>query len=578
MRLVIWLVAHGVQLIHVDSEQIAQTHGTMSVINDKSTWWGSQRRCRDEFQADLFQSGHIPLDTADNLNLSTYYWIGAMAYGTWNWTPDKTALYQYAGYRKLPTVPTTYGTFVDNSVFRCNRHCKEDYSVFGLSGKTCYCFKTVPEDEWKTRGAEVPCAGNLDERCGTVDGMSVYHLGETQFIPKPTGKCAYVYKNYAGDIYMTTTSCSEDNKFLCSFTSRSFNSTCQNNVSPSNTSLPWSTANGYCNLLTLATRTCVNLAQLLPQPLNYWIGRDVVSDAHIGETEFPSSLSTCLAVIKDGSSNTMRYEWLSCEKPHGFICSIGPTENIGITDIRAIGMYIGIGIGCTLLVTAICVPILMKRQKMLCFKSKEGHQQVQFHTGRTTNGVDIDSRPENSEYSVIDQHEHRLTKPESPDVYNFLSGATQQKSKMTCINPYSHLSGPGKHTKYTGDYDTTESLQRGGDSSSGATGRYSDTSSCVDQQGERCHLLDEQETGENHYNVLGKQVSSRDGSSHVGIYDRIGTENGLYDLTLHVKTVLRTDSYSHVSRPYMYLEDGQCEAVDTKGNKNAQGDTYNHTA
>ncbi|XP_046583581.1 uncharacterized protein LOC124290800 [Haliotis rubra] len=291
MRLVTWLVVHCVQLIHVDSEQIAQTHEAIRVVNDKTTWWESRRRCRDEFQADLFQSGLIP-DAADSLNLSTYYWIGAITYGTWKWTTDNTALYQYAGYRKLPAAPTRNGTFVDISAFRCNLHCKEGYPVIGLSGNTCYCFKKVPEDKWKILGTEAPCAGNLDERCGKVDGMSVYHLGETPFIPKTTGKCAYVYKNYAGEIYMTTTSCSDSNTFLCTFTNGSFSNTCLTNVTLSNRSLPWSQSNGSCNLLTLTTRTCANLARLLSKPLNYWIG--LYMETSMRWLNGKSSFATCL--------------------------------------------------------------------------------------------------------------------------------------------------------------------------------------------------------------------------------------------------------------------------------------------
>ncbi|XP_046583592.1 uncharacterized protein LOC124290809 [Haliotis rubra] len=274
----------------------------------------------------------------------------------------------------------------------------------------------------------------------------------------------------------------------------------------------------------------------------------------------------------------MRYEWISCQTPQGFICSVGLTENIGITGISWTGMYIGIGIGCALIVTAICVPILMKRQKVMCFKRKEGDQQVQFHSGRTPNGVDIHSTPESSEYCVIDQHEQRLTSSVSPEVYNVLSGTTKQKSKRTCIKPYSHISGPGKHTKYTGDYDTTESVLHRGDWCRGATGGYSATPSSVEQQDEHSHLLDVQESEEDQYNVHGKQVSSRDGSSHAGIYNRIGTEKGHYDLTLnlHVKKAIRTDSYSHISRPNMCSEGGQYDAVSTTENENAQGDTYNH--
>ncbi|XP_046355941.2 uncharacterized protein LOC124134891 [Haliotis rufescens] len=586
--LMIWLFVCCIRLMHVDGEQIVQTHGTLHIINAKTNWWESRYRCREDFQGDLLQSEDIPQDAADQLNRSAYYWIGAMTYGTWKWTIDNTALYQYAGYRQLPAVPTGNRTFVDNSVFRCNLHCKEDYSVFGLSDNTCYCLQDVPEDASKIRGAEAQCAGNLDESCGDMDGMSVYVLGETPFIPKTTGKCAYVYKNYAGHIYITTTACAESKKFVCSFTNGTPGYGCSFDVK--HNTLQWTESNDSCNLLKLTTN-CPNLKDLLTDPSDFWIGlrmatsitwlngSDVVSGAPKEGTEPSSALPTCLAVIKDPSSDIMRFEWLSCSLPQRYICKVGLTENFGITGASGNGMYVGISIGCVFIGTAILLLVVMRRQRMLCFKCQDGGQRVHYHsaTGRTTNGVDTDIKPENSEYCVIDKHEPRLTtsSAQTKEDYNVLSLKTKQKSLRTRGHSYSHLSGSGKHLKYRGDYDTAESVQHAGDRGGGAIGGYRTIHSDGEQKGEHGCVLSEG-SEEEKYNVLGKFVSSRKGCSHAGVYDHIGTDEGHYDVTLQGKNAREAESYSHISRPYTCLEDGHYDVASTGQMENTHDGTHNH--
>ncbi|XP_071080884.1 uncharacterized protein [Haliotis cracherodii] len=227
------------------------------------------------------------------------------------------------------------------------------------------------------------------------------------------------------------------------------------------------------------------------------------------------------------------------------------------TSESTYGVFIAVGIGSTVLLTAIVVLCLLRR-KGRCFKRKDNMQQIRINGTAQVHGMGH----ETAEYSVIGGITNTCglkstdcpsidpstcitqnTRPDNSTTdpgktgecdYNILQARTQHAVPETRGNPYSHLTGPDRFT-CKGDYDTAEHIKAS--RTTGLDITVAHTGPAVRRQ-----TCDE----EGQYNVLRHYTSQGRDGADAGVYDHVGSGEGDYDTTHPIKNPREDDAYSHI--------------------------------
>ncbi|XP_046578440.1 uncharacterized protein LOC124286137 [Haliotis rubra] len=240
--------------------------------------------------------------------------------------------------------------------------------------------------------------------------------------------------------------------------------------------------------------------------------------------------------------------------------------NIQGMSVYKLGGFIGLGVGCLLLVlTVLIVVCLLRRHKKLCFEKRDVNQPLHFTSAaeNITYGLASHAHTESEADAVIslpdttDATSASSTVPTAivrPSVhsdnininnaqvndeneYNLLSTSNNSKVPMTHGNPYNHLSGFDGDNKYKGDYDTANFVPQTEEVTTGLKNtvthpRLPDVSSGQEEE---------------QYNVLGQHDSPRKVDAAAGVYDHVATDEGDYDTVGWGKNVSEVDdSYSHI--------------------------------
>ncbi|XP_048259770.1 uncharacterized protein LOC124111951 isoform X2 [Haliotis rufescens] len=595
------------------------------LMDEPSTWWEAQSRCNVKGRLYTPGSEDIPLDLLNRLQLGTYYWIGAMDYLAWLWTEDFSPLYTYAGFLPLESVTAeSMVEFLDNSVWKCHLHCSQADSV-GMKETTCYCLK-VGYSTTTSMAPESTCPGNLDEKCGNVQGMSVYRLENITFDQEPDKYCAYAIRR-GGDHSIHSSTC--ENKGRCQACIVSDPST---HVYVYCWSKSWYDAYRTCHLVKLNTAVQNGLLSLTSTITRYWIGlykythrQWINGEDALEYDEYRGSASSdtkCLSVYKQWNGRKRLY-WRPCSEQRRFICEdetksqpqggVGTTDGVHSTEVTTplagrkdamnsssnpqAGGFIGLGIGCVLLVLAILiVVVVLRRQKKLCFKTKSGNQLIHFTsvTENTTYGLAVQAQTANGAYSVITPPDIDRTSTSSTfptaivrpnahndniyintsqindeDEYNVLSESDNSKKVMPHGNPYNHLSGPDRGNGSTGDYDTANCVPQAGEATTGLKNTTADT--------RLSDAASSQNLEEGQYNVLGQHDSPRTVDADAGVYDHVAADEGDCDTTQQCKNPSKVDdTYSHIQRTNTECEEDAYDVASKRQPEGCSYDTYDH--
>ncbi|XP_048259777.1 uncharacterized protein LOC125384464 isoform X2 [Haliotis rufescens] len=263
------------------------------------------------------------------------------------------------------------------------------------------------------------------------------------------------------------------------------------------------------------------------------------------------------------------------------------------------GGFIGLGIGCVLLVLAILiVVVVLRRQKKLCFKTKSGNQPIHFTsvTENTTYGLAVQAQTGNEAYSVITPPDIDRTSTSSTvrtaivrpnahndniyintsqindeDEYNVLSESDNSKKVIPHGNPYNHLSGPDRGNKSKGDYDTANCVPQAGEATTGLKHMAADT--------RLSDVASGQNLEEGQYNVLGQHDSPRTADADAGVYDHVAADEGDYDTALQGKNPSKVDdTYSHIQRTSTECEEDAYDVASKRQPEGCSDDTYDHAA
>ncbi|XP_067682700.1 uncharacterized protein [Haliotis asinina] len=364
----------------------------LSITENQNTWWDARRNCETEHERDLYIAYKEPLPSVLDgiLNNNTFYWVGAMRYSTWIWTVDESPLYSYVGY----SVPDSGAkTLSGNSVYACHLACKNKDRTFGLNGNKCYCLGKTYEAT-NTSAEEMQCPGNLDEKCGTGTGMSVYTLDAEYFEFKPTqhGVCG----GSADD--SDTVSIKLGHYRNCLTGKRRY--ACYQNRK---------NANGY-------------------------------------EDYYPflnSPIQMCLAL------KTRKLYWLPCSLHFASICEGISTSQVpnnangaGEPDTQT-GQYTGLGAGIgVLLLTVIAIVVFVRRQRKLRSERGDMNQQVEDNMPTDNASCGTDVLTDNGDYAVI----------------NPIGIDGQSSTPRATVNPSSHTKIPCKNYPVTDDEKDHNSL------------------------------------------------------------------------------------------------------------------------
>ncbi|XP_048259311.1 uncharacterized protein LOC124134889 [Haliotis rufescens] len=595
------------------------------LMDEPSTWWEAQSRCNVKGRLYTPGSEDIPLDLLNRLQLGTYYWIGAMDYLAWLWTEDFSPLYTYAGFLPLESVTAeSMVEFLDNSVWKCHRHCSQADSV-GMKETTCYCLK-VGYSTTTSMAPESTCPGNLDEKCGNVQGMSVYRLENTTFDQEPDKYCAYAIRR-GGDHSIHSSTC--ENKGRCQACIVSDPST---HVNIHCWRKSWNDAARTCHLVKLNTAVQNGLLSLTSTITRYWIGlykythrQWINGEDALEYDEYRGSASSdtmCLGVYKQKNGGKRLY-WRPCSEQRRFICEdetksqpqggVGTTDGVHSTEVTTplagrkdamnsssnpqAGGFIGLGIGCGLLVLAILiVVVVLRRQKKLCFKTKSGNQPIHFTsvTENTTYGLAVQAQTANGAYSVITPPDIDRTSTSSTvqtaivrpnahndniyintsqindeDEYNVLSESDNSKKAMPHGNPYNHLSGPDRGNESKGDYDTANCVPQAGEETTGLKNTTADT--------RLSDAASSQNLEEGQYNVLGQHDSPRTVDADAGVYDHVAADEGDCDTTQQGKNPSKVDdTYSHIQRTNTECEEDAYDVASKRQPERCSDDTFDH--
>ncbi|XP_046578236.1 uncharacterized protein LOC124285974 [Haliotis rubra] len=381
------------------------------IFNERDNWWKAQSRCKDK-GGKLYTPGtdDIPAELVENLQSKTYYWIGAMRYWAWIWTVDDSPLFTYAGFLPVGSVTVEpKGTYLDNSVWKCHLHCSPAYSV-GMKGTTCYCLKEG-YNTTKSMLSENSCPGNFEERCGNIKGMSVYKLENMTFNQEEDTYCAYVDDTDLSIHTRTYYDCKKVKGCYACFTLFGANTSisCRHQKS-------WYAAWMTCDLVKLNTSARTSLLGSSSTTTTYWIGlykylhrRWINGETALkynGRRGALSSDTRCLIVYKQRNGGKRLY-WRPCSEKREFLCE---DATAGRKDARkpsinpAAGCFIGLGVGCVLLVlTVLIVVCLLRRHKKLCFEKSDGNQPIHFTSAaeNITYGLASHAHTESEAYAVI---------------------------------------------------------------------------------------------------------------------------------------------------------------------------------
>ncbi|XP_067650917.1 uncharacterized protein [Haliotis asinina] len=569
------------------------------IVNEPGNWWEAQSRCKDNGTM-LYTPGTDVMATelVKNLRIPTesYYWIGAMSYRAWQWTVDRSPLFTYAGF--LPVLNETVEmnrTFLDNSVWKCHLHCSPSNSV-GMKGTMCYCLGEGYQTT-NTRTPEDTCPGNLEERCGNIQGMSVYKLENMTFYQEENTDCAYMRDTDCSIHADTLNNCKTASKCYACFalSGATTDINCGSMKS-------WCAANKACHLVKLNESALSSLLGSRDTNTTFWIGlyrylerrwingdRTFSYDGHRGAL---SSDTWCLSVYKQRGQG-MRLYWRPCSEKRPFICeddiltssptitstpsprpsSPSPTlttTSASTTVTNHTGVFTGLGVGCVLLLTVPIVVCLLRRHKKLCFKKRDGNQRMHFTSAaeNITHGLDGHAQTESKKYAAItpcdtkDGTPAKSTVPTAigqPNVhsdnihtsqindeneYNVLSTSNNSKVVVQDENPYNHLPGPDGRFKYKRDYDIANFVIQ----TEGITGRKNSAGLPELRSGQ---IFEEE-----HYNVLGQHDSPRTVDAVARVYDHVIADEGDYDTARWGKNVSKVnDSYSHTHRTTKPIRD-----------------------
>ncbi|XP_048259775.1 uncharacterized protein LOC125384464 isoform X1 [Haliotis rufescens] len=331
----------------------------------------------------------------------------------------------------------------------------------------------------------------------------------------------------------------------------------------------------------------------------------------------PTSLpqSSSLSTISPTTTPTSLTHPSSSEtksKPQG---GVGTTDGVHSTEVTTplagrkdamnsssnpqAGGFIGLGIGCVLLVLAILiVVVVLRRQKKLCFKTKSGNQPIHFTsvTENTTYGLAVQAQTGNEAYSVITPPDIDRTSTSSTvrtaivrpnahndniyintsqindeDEYNVLSESDNSKKVIPHGNPYNHLSGPDRGNKSKGDYDTANCVPQAGEATTGLKHMAADT--------RLSDVASGQNLEEGQYNVLGQHDSPRTADADAGVYDHVAADEGDYDTALQGKNPSKVDdTYSHIQRTSTECEEDAYDVASKRQPEGCSDDTYDHAA
>ncbi|XP_071079848.1 uncharacterized protein [Haliotis cracherodii] len=599
------------------------------ILDEPSTWWEAQSQCNVR-EGRLYTPGSedIPLDLLNRLQSRTYYWIGAMDYLAWLWTEDFSPLYTYVGFLPLESATAeSMVEFLDNSVWKCHLHCSPADSV-GMKGTTCYCLK-VGYSTTTSMTPENTCPGNLDEKCGNVHGMSVYTLENMSFHQEEDTYCAYV-ERWNKDLSIHTSTfedCEHNGCYACFVVidARTYVSvSCTRQKS-------WYAANRTCNLVKLDIYVQSSLLRNRRDFKAYWIGlykylhrKWINGKEALKYDGYPGSVfsdTMCLGVYKQKNGGKRLY-WRPCSEQRRFICEdetksppqggVGTTDGVHSTEVTTplagrkdamnsssnlqAGGFIGLGIGCVLLVLSILIVVVVRRQKKLCFKTKSGNQPIHFTSGaeNTTYGLVVQAQTGNEAYSVITPPDIDRTSTSSTfptaivrpnahndniyintsqitdeDEYNVLSESDNSKKVMPHGNPYNHLSGPDRGNKSKGDYDTANCVPQTGEATTGLKNTTADT--------RLCDVASGQNLEEGQYNVLGQHDSPRTVDADAGVYDHVAADEGDYDTGLQGKNPSKVDdTYSHIQRTNTECQEDAYDVASKRQPEGCSDDTYDH--
>ncbi|XP_046578442.1 uncharacterized protein LOC124286139 [Haliotis rubra] len=197
-----------------------------------------------------------------------------------------------------------------------------------MKGTTCYCLKEG-YNTTKSMLSENTCPGNLEERCGNIQGVSVYKLENMIFNQEEHTYCAYADDTDLSIHTRTYDDCKNFKDCYACFT-----------LSGATTSIScrpqksWFAARKACDLVKLNTSARTSLLGSSSNTTTYWIGlykylhrrwiNEETALKYDGRRGALSShtIARCLSVYKQRNGGKRLY-WRPCSENRKFLCEDG---------------------------------------------------------------------------------------------------------------------------------------------------------------------------------------------------------------------------------------------------------------